>query len=192
MLEQAKSLLEKAFAPELWSNWALAVIGGFGTWAALRTLRSIEQQTKVLVESQRPKLSASGHDDPSKTLSDPAARRVVIGLENKGMTPAYDLISESWIEILPFPFNDFTRLASYFKSPSPTILHPNSQPLLLNIPIQTPPTEEQMRAVKRSDLYVCIRIHVTYRDAFGPREDNFGFYAMKEGLGILPKYNDSK
>ena len=192
MLEQAKSLLEKAFAAELWSNWALAIIGVCGTWAALRTLRSIELQTKVLVEGQRPKLTASAPADPSKTLADPESRRVLLNLENKGTTPAYDLVYESWIEILPFPFNDFTPLASYFKSPSPTVLHPNSQPLVLNIPIQTEVTEEQMRAVKRLDRYVCIRIHVSYRDAFGPREENFGYYAMKQGLGILPKYNSSK
>jgi hypothetical protein len=125
----------KAFAPELWSNWALAVIGVFGMWAALRTLRSIEQQTKVLVESQRPKLTASASLDPSKTLADPAARRVLIALENKGMTSAYDVFYEHWIEILPFPFEDFTRRADYFKCPHKMVLYP-SEPMAINIPIQ--------------------------------------------------------
>jgi hypothetical protein len=182
----------KAFAPELWSNWALAVIGVFGTWAALRTLRAIEWQTKVLVESQRPKLTASALADPSKTLADIAARRVLLGLENKGMTPAYDLVYETWIEILPFPFEDFTPSATYFKCPHSMVLYPDSQPMALNVPIQREVGAEEMHAVLELHLYVCIRIHVTYKDAFGPREANFGYYAMKNGLGILPKYNDSK
>jgi hypothetical protein len=181
----------KAFAPELWSNWALVVIGVFGTWAALRTLRSIEKQTKVLVESQRPKLTASASTDPSKTLADRAARRVLIALENKGMTSAYDVFYEHWIEILPFPFQDFTPRADYFKCPHVMVLYP-SEPMALNIPIQREVSAEEMHAVLELQLYVCIRIHVTYRDAFGPREANFGYYAVKGGLGILPKYNDFK
>src|SRR5205807_688437 len=41
------------------ADWALVVISGFGVWAALRTLRSIEEQTAANVrEAEAAKLSA--------------------------------------------------------------------------------------------------------------------------------------
>ena len=83
-------------------------------------------------------------------------------LENKGTTPAYDVVYETWIEILPFPFDDFTPRADYFKCPHNMVLYP-TEPMALNIPIQREVSAEEMHAVLDLQLYVCIRIHVTYR-----------------------------
>lgn len=70
-------------------------------------------------------------------------------------------------------------------------LYANSQPTILNIPIQEEVTPEQIQAVVNFALYVCVRVRVTYRDAFGKRYSNFGYYVQKQGFGFLPKYNDS-
>jgi len=169
----------------------LVLIGFLGTCLALRTLRALERQTQALVEAQRPRLIASGHGDPTETLSDRSARRVEINLENKGILPAHDLIYESWMEILKFPFIDFTSAATYFKSSSPMTLYGGSQPMVINIPIMRDVADDEVKAVVTRRLYVCIRIHVTYRDAFGKRHSNFGYYVQKQGFGFLPKYNDS-
>jgi len=170
----------------------LVVIGGAGASLALRTLRAIERQTDALVESQRPKLVAIGHGDPTKTLGDRSARRVEIELENKGLTVAHDLLYETWIEILSFPFDDFTPNATHFRSPDPVVLYPDATPLVINIPLQVGVAQEQIEAVVNLRLYVCIRLFVTFRDAFGQRRSNFGYYVQKAGFGILPQYNDSK
>ena len=114
-----------------------------------------------------------------------------MALENKGTTSAYDVFYEHWIGILPFPFEDFTPRADYFKCPHNMVLYPR-EPIKLNIPIQRDVSAEEMRAVSKLKLHVCIRVHVTYRDAFGPREANFGYYAVPDGLGILPTYNNFK
>ncbi len=188
----AQSYLSRLLAPENLPNIALFLVGAIGTIVAIRTLRAIERQTHALIESQRPKISATAHGNPTATLADRYARRVEIGLRNNGMTPAYDFVYESWIEILPFPFGDFTPLASHYKETNPMVLYPDTQPLVINIPIQTAVTEEEMQAVRKLRLHVCIRLYVTYRDAFGPRTSNFGYYVQPNGLGFLPKYNDSK
>jgi hypothetical protein len=57
--------------------------------------------------------------------------------------------------------------------------------------IQDEVTPEQIQAVVNFALYVCVRVRVTYRDAFGKRYSNFGYYVQKQGFGFLPKYNDS-
>jgi hypothetical protein len=47
LIEQAKSLLERALAPELWSNWLLVLAGIGGIIVAIVTLKKIERQTKA-------------------------------------------------------------------------------------------------------------------------------------------------
>jgi hypothetical protein len=187
----AQGYLSRLLAPENLPNIALFLVGVVGIVVAIRTLRAIERQTHALIESQRPKISATAHGNPRTTLADSSARRVEINLRNNGATPAYDLLYESWIEILPFPFGDFTPLASHYKETNLMVLYPDTQPLVINIPIQTTVTEEQMHAVRRLRLHVCVRLSVTYRDAFGSRTANFGYYVQPNGLGFLPKYNSA-
>ncbi len=111
---------------------------------------------------------------------------------NRGATTAYDCIYESWIELLAFPFNDFTASADYFKAADRFALYPNHAPVVINIPIRKGLTGAQLSDLKQLRLYACIRIRIAYRDAFSPgRYANFGFYVLHDGLGFLPKYNDA-
>jgi hypothetical protein len=147
---------------------------------------------QVLLESQRPHVAADAKGSPTKDLSDQASPRVQIALVNRGATTAYDCIYESWIELLAFPFNDFTASADYFKAADRFALYPNHAPVVINIPIRKGLTGAQLSDLKQLRLYACIRIRIAYRDAFSPgRYANFGFYVLHDGLGFLPKYNDA-
>jgi hypothetical protein len=156
-----------------------------------RAAKAAQASTELLWESQRPQLAAGAHGSPSKDLMSDVPR-VQLELTNKGMTPAYDLIYESWIEVLPSPFADFTPNADYFKAPERIAVYSNHTPVLLNLPIGKGLTQGQRRDLKELRLYVCVRIRAEYRDArTSGRYANFGFYVMADGLGFLPKYNDA-
>jgi hypothetical protein len=147
----------------------------------------------IMREGQRPQIALdTTNDDPSKTLANREEPRVVVALVNRGVLPAHGCIYESWIEVLPFPFKDFTEAAEYFKSQEPYSLYAGHAPVSLNIPFQRGLTDTQRHAIFNNLEFVCIRIRVTYRDAFAPsRFADFGIYIMKAGIGFLPKYNDS-
>src|SRR3989442_3125425 len=149
----------KAFSPESWPNWAL-VADGFGAiLVALRTLRAIESQTRVLVEGQRPRIVATAHGDPTKTLADIHARRVELKVINKSSMPATDYRYESWIEVLPFPFNGFTVASDHFECDAPSVLYPDT-PQIINIPIRGGITPEDFVQVRRLQKHVCVRLCV--------------------------------
>jgi hypothetical protein len=171
---------------------ALAVIGAIAACLAMRTLRAIEWQTKVLVDNQRPKIAAKGHGNATETLMDRQAPRVEIELLNRGLTEAYDLTYQTWIEVLPFPFQDFTPAADHFQGPDKMVLYPSHVPLIINIPMRKGLSEGQLGELKHLKLFACIRVRVEYRDSFNPiRWAEFGFYVTSSGLGFLPKYNDA-
>ncbi len=111
-------------------------MAAFGARYALRTLRVIEKQTAALIESQRPKIAVTAHDDPFQMLCGPSPHRVEIDLDNKGLGVARNLTYETWIELLPLPFVDFTSGADHFASTDPMVLYPNHEPLTINIPIR--------------------------------------------------------
>jgi hypothetical protein len=59
---------------------------------------------------------------------DADVQRVQIAVINKGEVPAYDVLYESWIEILTFPFEDFTSRLTIISLPTlwlytPIIFH---------------------------------------------------------------------
>src|ERR1700730_8461060 len=56
-----------------------------------KATEAMRDNTKVLVESQKPRIAARAHGDPPLDLADRAAPRVQIELENTGASPAYDL-----------------------------------------------------------------------------------------------------
>ena len=169
----------------------LVLIGAVGTWFALRTLRTIERQTAALIESQRPRIAAEACGDPTQTLQDMKAPRIQMAPVNKGPTAARDLTHETWTELLPLPFKDFTSSADYFQSTHPTVLYPNHSPLVINIPVRQGITQQQIADLKALRLYMCFRIRTTYSDAFSPaRSVSFGFVVYREGSGYLPKYNE--
>jgi hypothetical protein len=167
---------------------ATIVLAIFAVVQAQATKRSVE----VLVEGQRPRLAVEPHGLPTKDLADRLAPRVQLSLANRGLTTAYDCLYESWIELLPFPFNDFSPSADHFKATDRLAIYPNHSAVILNIPISQGLTDGQLSDLKQMRCYACIRIRVTYRDAFNTnRYANFGLYVLHNGLGFLPKYNDA-
>ena len=149
------------------------------------------RQMREAVASQRAHIAARPHDHPAKDILS-ATPRVQLEVVNCGQTPAYDTYHESWIEILPFPFEDFSSSAAYFRSDNRMTLAPGGSPMILNIPVRRTITPEEITAIKRLELYVCFRVKVSYKDAMGQdRFSNFGFYVGANELSFLPRYNDS-
>lgn len=160
--------------------------------AAVKSAEAAKASSDTLTLSQRPQVAASPHGDSPKECLDSVSPRVQLALHNIGLTTAYDCTWESWIEILPFPFMDFTQAAEYTKKTDRFSLYPKHDPVVINIPIRTRVTEQQREAVRKAKLRVCFRVCVNYRDTFGSdRYANFGFAVEATGLGFLPKYNDS-
>lgn len=160
--------------------------------AAAANAVAAKKSAEVLLEGQRPTIAAAIVGNPTKDLHDRDAPRIQVSISNKGATTAYELTYQSWIELLPFPFIDFTEEADHFASENPYSLYPNHDPVALNIPIRKGLTEAQLKDLRELKVYACVRVRVAFRDAFSPsRYSNFGFYVMREGAGFLPKYNDS-
>jgi hypothetical protein len=171
----------------------IAVAGLIQAIAAKQNAKAAMLNATALIESQRPQIAAQANGNPMQTLADRQAPRVEISLFNRGSTPAYDLIYESWIEILPSPFKDFTPSADHFKSPDCIVLYPGHVPMLVNIPLRGGLAEQQLGDLMRGLLFACIRVRVEYRDALGPpgRYADFGFAVHVKGLRPLPKYNNA-
>ena len=71
-------------------------------------------------------------------------------------------------------------------------LHSRHKPMIANVPLRQGITPQQVSAVKRNQLDICIRIKVTFRDAYSPnRYANFGYMLDAQGFRFLPKYHDS-
>jgi hypothetical protein len=174
-----------------WFGAILAVVGIVGILAAYRTLKAIESQTHVLSESQRPRIVADAGDDPSKTFADQDARRVVLRVVNKGLTPATEYRYESWIEVLPDTSGDFTADADHFKCDVISVLYPDA-PRRINVPLRGGVSEADFHEIRKLRKYVCVRLFVEYKDPFIPTRRcyaNFGFYLLPNGLGFLDKHN---
>lgn len=180
-------------------EWWLVVLGFptlfFIAWQVIETRRTAKatlRYVEAVIEGQRPIIAAAMVGNPTKELHDRDAPRIRIALSNKGITTAYEVTYQSWIELLPFPFADFTGAADHFASENPCSIYPHYDPIILNIPIRNGLSEAQLKDLRELRLYACVRICVTFRDAFSPsRYSNFGFYVMSDGMGWLPKYNDS-
>lgn len=142
---------------------------------------------EVLWAGQRAQIVAGPHGNPPQDLFS-TTPRIQLELTNKGATPAYDVVYETWFEILPRPFGDFTSNATYFKDIQKVALYPNV-PMKINIPLGKQLTETEHAQLKHWDLHACVRIRVGYRDARGTgRYADFGFHIKHDGLGFLPKY----
>jgi hypothetical protein len=174
---------------------------------SFHTLRAIKRQAdiadfaanasllnaKAFIKSQMPQIIATANGNPTKTLEDREAPRVEISLINRGVTPAHNLIYETWTEILPMPFTDFTSSADYFKFSDPIVLYPDHKSFVINIPLRNGLSDQQLSDLKHLRFFLCLRIRVQYVDAFESkgRYADFGFIILGNGLGFLPKYNDA-
>jgi hypothetical protein len=162
--------------------------------AAAESVGAVHRQTNAIIRSQLPQIAASARDDPTRTLADEEAPRVTIRVFNQGLTAAYDFLYETWIELLPQPFVDFTESADHFVVEHASVLLPRTQGQTLNIPIRRGISKQELADLRHLKLYACIRILVTYKDAFDPDRrwfTTFGFQVLANGLSFLSKYNDA-
>src|ERR1700682_3432917 len=116
--DEPQKIWQKAFAPETWSNWALVLLGGVGSFFGFRTLRALRQQVdanrvsaeaglvqakaaqvsaeaarlsaQAAIDIERPWIVVSGIDAPTLQAQD--ANVVPLGFafdfQNRGRPPA--------------------------------------------------------------------------------------------------------
>jgi hypothetical protein len=190
-----RGTLDKVY---IYSTIALVLVGAvtFGAvlYQAIKTRDAAEATllyAKAFIESQRAQIAFAPYGNPVGELF--AERpKVQIAMINRGITTAYNLVYESWIEALQFPFEDFTKAADYFKYTSPMVLAPNQEPVPISIPFRAGFTQTQKNDISELRLFVCVRIRASYLDAFkAARYTNYGVYVAGSGLKFLPKYNDA-
>lgn len=177
-------------------NWRQVKIGIRSARAAEKSAKAAKASADVLVLSQQPQLSATANSDPWKSCVYPplGIRYLEIALRNTGLTTAYDCSWESWLEVLEFPFTDFTSAAEHTEMPHKFSFPPNAteHPIVINIPIKRQIAEPELDAIRSARRKICVRLYVKYRDSFNPhRYANFGYFIAPGGFGTLPKYNDS-
>ena len=179
-------------------EWALVIVGivtcvviGWQSWATAQAAKASQISAEALWAGQRAQLAADAHGNPVKDLLSDTPR-VLLQLVNRGLTPAYSVCYETWLEILPFPFVDFTPNAEYFKTANAMTLYASHAPIIINIPFTKGLTEVERDDIRKLRQYVCIRLRAEYRDArISGRYADFGFWVEPDGLGFLPKYNDA-
>ncbi|HJZ52003.1 MAG TPA: hypothetical protein VJ228_07400 [Candidatus Acidoferrales bacterium] len=179
-------------------EWALVIVGivtfvviGWQSWATACAAKAAQISAEALWAGQRAQLAADAHGNPIKDLLSDTPR-VQLELVNRGLTPAYSVCYETWLEILPFPFEDFTSSADYFKTENKIALYSNHAPLVINIPFAKGLTETQRDDIRKLRQYVCVRLRAEYRDVrTSGRYADFGFWVEHDGLGFLPRYNDA-
>ena len=75
--------------------------------------------------------SADPHDNPAHDVLDPQGCRVQLEITNVGLVTAYDVLWESWIEVIVPPFIDFSVNADHFVSEEPFTLYSKHKPMNL-------------------------------------------------------------
>jgi hypothetical protein len=173
-------------------NAFIAAIGVGTLFAVWRQGDVMKRQLAAFIESQRPQLTLSPHENPGKDFFDPRGPHLYVAVKNVGLMTAYDCTHETWIEVITPPFTDFSDAADHFVSSDRVSLRPNSDPMVINIPLRRgfKPGEEHLIKTHAQD--VCIRVLVKYRDIFNPhRYANFGYMLDATGFRFLPKYHDS-
>ena len=178
----------------------LVVVGFLQLWLLFGTLKATRDNAEaarlnadVLMEGSAAHLALAPRPVPVfQTGIEP---QMFVGLFNRGVTPALNCLASTWIEVVPFPFVDFTDNATFFAFREPTTIDSNSEnPTEFWIRLGRPVTEVEVQQLRTPDkgLVLAIRLYVEYGDAFGQqRYRNFGFFTGGEVVHFLPKYNDS-
>jgi hypothetical protein len=176
--------------PRTMLRWtiALVIVNAVYVCVAFLQWRAIKYQVRM---SHRAQLAPSPHG--VFELFEGDAPRIQITLANIGGSTAYNCRYETWTELLPFPFTDFSSRADHVIFEEPCVLYPKHVPLTINIPIRPRLTMEDRRDILALRRFVCIRIRATYKDAlvWHQRYASAAFYVEKDGLAFLPKYNDA-
>ena len=181
------------------SNWWLVIIAfgtacviGWQSWETRKAAQGAKQNVEVFVGAQRPQIIVTAHDNPPHDLLSDSPR-VQMELTNRGPTTALGLTYETWVEVLPFPFLDFTANVDYHKSAEPISVYPGQSPVILNIPLRRGLMDVECEELRRLKKFACIRVKATYRDGLSKKHQwvSFGYWVQSDGLGFLDKYNDS-
>jgi len=173
-----------AFEPSTWSNWALVLIGFAGVWAALWTLSTIKEQTKLLRESvavskksidiivakERARLELVPEYPAIASIHDPVLKNAVhYKLRLQGTTPATIVETRAWAQITdslkPFQTGSYTQLFI------PTILLPASKDIegevYMSVPDSTLSNPIDIGDLVRSrKLFVHFYGYIRYEDIF--------------------------
>lgn len=203
--EESKRWPPPWYSP-FWPNWAFVFVGLGAAVAAVWTLFAIKDQAShmsnqvtlldrqlaAFIEGQKSQLSADPHDNPAHDVLDPQGCRVQLEITNVGLVTAYDVLWESWIEVIVPPFIDFSVNADHFVSEEPFTLYSKHKPMNLNIPYRQGISDAERAMIRTHRLEVCVRVLVKWRDAFEPhKQRSFGYVVDAAGLRIIPKYHDS-
>jgi hypothetical protein len=187
-------------------NISLIVVGFLQVWLLLGTLKATRDNAEaakdnaaaarlnaeVLMEGSAAHLTLAPLE--AIELRGGVVPQIVLGVLNKGATPAFDCIASTWIEVLPFPFSDFTEKATFGRFHESATIDPNSEtPTAFPVKLNRPLTERECREiVGPQNLILAIRLNLEYEDAFErKRYRNFGFFPFGKNIHFLPKYNDS-
>jgi hypothetical protein len=167
----------------------LLIVGIFGVRAAYRTLRAVEGQVQAQLEALRARITVGFAENPFPRMAKGQMPNVVAKLINTGGTPAYDVVPETWIEVLPVPFEDFTPEAAHFKGGRLSV-YP-TQPLFYDIPLARHLTKQEWAKISAAQCYLCVRIRITYRTLNVQKYCDFAFSSLPNGMEQLSKYHDA-
>jgi hypothetical protein len=156
--------------------------------ASEKSAEAAQNSADVLIASQRAQLTLSF----DKIV--PAENVKIFGkIKNIGITPAYSCICETWMEVLPHPFKDFTSAATHYKLPTPMTIYPNApQATIVEVWLDRAVEKTEISEMSSGGQELCFRVRIQYRDAFEKcRWQDFGFFVGPKGIFYLPKYNDA-
>lgn len=172
----------------LWATVAVAVVNAVYVVVAVLQWKAIKYQVRM---SHRAQLALSPKGDPVKNLLHDHDPHLHVAMKNAGNTTAYDCKYETWIELLPFPFTGFSKLADHVVEDHPVVLYPNHDAITINIPIRAGLTSPERQDILDYRRHICIRVEANYKDVFSwkRRTASFAFHVEPSGFAFLPKYN---
>jgi len=172
---------------------AQAVIFYYTLHATSKSASAAKQSADAYMVSQRAQLMTLVRKPMLPPPSIGHELQVVVELKNIGATPANSCTYQTWIEMLPVPFTEFTDAADYFASPAPTTVYSNSPtPTSLTLARRRALTNGELQWWMNGQINLCFRIYLEYKDAFKcTHHANFGYEVNPEHLGLLAKYNDA-
>jgi hypothetical protein len=184
--EKSQGYFSRLFTPENLPNIGLVIVGIIGILVAVRTLRSIEQQTAALIEGQRPKIEIKARNSIVNTFTT-IASFIDFEIINRGASMATNVRYEAWWELLQAPY-DFTNSAHHKPFSGSFGLTPNGEPMAVELTFR-PVNLSEITEIRTGKLSPCLRIHLKYDDAFKKDRDIEEAYRfLPKGLAPIPKY----
>jgi len=197
----------KAFAPELWVNWALAIFAAWAVFVGLRTLKAVVTQAIAnTISANAAKTSADAAVETIKTMKDTAERQlrayvlvttaqihrdanfryklsVKIKIKNFGATPAYDLTNWMGVDFISWPLPaDLGKPENPNENRSTSILGPGDT-TELGGPMQSLLVPELEAKIRHGESTIVVWGEIRYRDAFNiQRVTNFRTFCIGENI----------